>query len=107
MSDLDQERILDKLDKVDATVSAMTAKIDAHMARTDERLHQGDRRIDDLETRMRAAERTIPVNGEARIAVLEASMQRQKGRVSVLATAGYAIGSSSAAAVVTYLLAHH
>lgn len=89
MSDIDLGRLFEKIDKMDANVSAMNAKIDAYIARTDERLDHGSDKLDDHEKRLR---------------VLESSHDQGRGRMGLLTVLLSLAGSSTAAVLISLLL---
>lgn len=84
-------------------VSQMRGDLSVHSARVDERLDNGQRKLDDHETRMRAIEEALPTALDARLTALE----RFRWGAAGAATLGGALSGGGIATLLTYLLSHH
>lgn len=99
-----QQVMMGQLANLSGDVKALTARMDTQLG-------HGSRRMDDHEQRLRALEAALPDGAEPRLAALEASAHRRTGRVSmlqlILSVVLTLAGSSTAAAILTYLLTRH
>lgn len=96
-----QQVIVQQLATLSGDMRALTARVDVQ-------LEHGARRMGDQEARLRLVEAALPDKLSDRLDALESAADQRRGRVSmgqlILSLALTLLGSSTAAAIATYLL---